>query len=400
MKDFNDLKKEIIDTGLCTACGTCAGICPTASVRMADLDGEPAPELAGTCAECGTCGLVCPGKNIPLRDLEQFTFGRLRDITPLDLGVYRYCASGFAHNSDVRFRGASGGMATALLMHALQSGTIDCALLAGFSKNAPWRTEARLATTPAEIAGAAQSKYACVPVNTLLGEALAAGYKKIGVVGLPCHIHALRKIQLHREPAGLADKLSLTIGLLCASQFYFEGTRHLLTEWCKIDDFSVIKEISYRGGGWPGHFVVNLNDGRTVTVDRHKYVYHLLIGIYKRDRCEMCIDWSAELADISVGDYWHPLMKPGEEQGTSSCIIRSEAGDRLFSDAAARGGISSEPLDALTVTASIGFEIKKHGAAFRLAQRKRFGWPAPDYQYLPQWKPFARDTHLAPEGKK
>ncbi|MDD5703659.1 MAG: coenzyme F420 hydrogenase/dehydrogenase beta subunit N-terminal domain-containing protein [Dehalococcoidales bacterium] len=39
-------------------------------------------------------------------------------------------------------------MTTALLIYGMEPGLIDCVLVAGFSKEKPWKTEAKIATTP------------------------------------------------------------------------------------------------------------------------------------------------------------------------------------------------------------------------------------------------------------
>lgn len=53
-------------------------------------------------------------------------------------------------------------------------------------------------------------------------------------------------------------------------------------------------------------------------------------------------------------------------------------------------------IDPLTVTAGIGFELKKHSTALRLEQRRGYGWPVPDYHYMPDRESFPRERHQAP----
>ncbi|TEB09194.1 Coenzyme F420 hydrogenase/dehydrogenase, beta subunit C-terminal domain [Pelotomaculum propionicicum] len=310
MKDsFNDLQSTVINRGLCTACGTCAGLCPAGAIGWADDDGEPLPVLAGACNDCGICGSVCPGAEVNLPVLERFVFGREREDKVPDLGLYQEACASWASVQAVRRLGAGGGMVTALLIFALEQGIIDCALVAGFQPDKPYRTGARLAASMEEILAAAQSKYACVTVNSLLGQALEKGFRRVAVVGLPCHVHGLRKMQLLGPAVFPAESLALTVGLFCASQFYFEGTRHLLVEQMHVPYIEEVIRLSYRGGDWPGHLVADLKDGRQLTLDRHQYMYHHLMPAFKRDRCEMCVDWSSELADLSVGDYWDPKSK-------------------------------------------------------------------------------------------
>lgn len=394
--DFPQLYENVIARGLCTACGTCVGACPVNALDWVFEDDEPVPRLVGECCQCGNCNAVCPGADVNIPELERLIFNRERDEQIPDLGIYAGSFQARAVDNSVRSKGASGGVVTSLLAFALEENVIDCALVAGFKQHMPWRTEPRLAVNRQELLAAAQSKYAAVPVNALLGEAHQKGYRRIAIVGLPCQVHGLRKLQFAGAEKELAKSVKLVIGLFCASQFYFEGTRHLLVEQLGIKNLEEIKKFSYRGGDWPGHMVVELKDNRKLTLDRHQYMYHGLMPCFKRDRCEMCVDWSSELADISVGDYWSPEMKPGIEMGTSSCLVRTSTGLELFDSANVKGCIEKEKLDAEILAAGIGYELKKHSAAFRLKQRQRYGWPVPHYHRKTDYKPFSKELHLAP----
>ena len=279
----------------------------------------------------------------------------------------------------------------------MEKGIIDGAIVAGFDERKPWQPAPKLTDNIEEIITGAQSKYSPVPINSLLNIAIDSGFKKLAVVGCPCHIHAVRKIQFLNCPPKLAKRIKLLIGLFCGTQFYFEGTRHLLKEWFGINELEEITKLEYRGGKWPGHLIVHERDGKKRKIDRHQYIYHMLIAAYKRDRCEMCLDWSSELADISVGDYWSPSMKPGIEKGHSTIMVRSETGYELVKQAEGNGIISSKNMSLSTVVAGIGFELKKHAAAYRYLQRKRYGWPVPNYHLEIDHSPFIKELHFAPE---
>ena len=76
-KGFDDLLKEVINPGLCTVCGTCAGVCPRQAIEMRIEDyetGEPSPALTGKCKPCSLCSEACAGKSVPLADLDRFIF--------------------------------------------------------------------------------------------------------------------------------------------------------------------------------------------------------------------------------------------------------------------------------------------------------------------------------------
>ena len=394
---FSDLRKAVIDVGLCTGCGTCAGVCNNRCIAMTRRQGEPEPELVAQCQGCGGCWTVCPGGVIPLGELEEWLYGVRREPSSYDLGVYRSIGRGHAEDNAIRRAGTSGGIVTAILKCALEHGVIDSALVTGYDRSEPYHTQPYLATSH-QIVSFAQSKYAMVAVNELLGTVAQSSHiRKVGVVGCPCHIHGIRKLQQSQVRPDISEKIAFVIGLFCATQFYFEGTRHLLLEECGLQALSDVRTIQYRGGEWPGHFIVSSGAGEERVLDRHHYVYHFLLPNYRRDRCMMCLDWSAELSDVSVGDYG-PVKEDGERQwGESTFIARSRRGEELMRMAEELGYITSMPLKMNHILGSPGYEIKKHSAGHRWAQRRMYGWPVPDYQYTPKWEPLRRDTYFLPE---
>jgi coenzyme F420 hydrogenase subunit beta len=383
---FNELKNMVIDRGLCTSCGTCIGACPRQCLTLSyGEDEEPVVVESSRCISCGVCTTVCPGADIPMLDLERFVFGRSRTRDE-DLGIFLRHGSSIATDEETRQHAGSGGLVSALLIYALESGFIDCAIIAGFSKENPWRPEATIATNRDEIIAAARSKYSATSTNVLLHQAVKQGYKKIGVAGCPCHIHGLRKIQYFKTPPELAHAIKLCLGLFCGNQTYFEGTRHFLYEWWGIKKLEDIATLEYRGGPWPeDNFVVTLRNGEQRKVPR------LQRGMaggggWGRDRCMMCLDFASELADVSVGDYSGPARSP-EERRRSVFLARTKIGDDLMKEAESRGAIASDPAELCWFKIGGGYEEKKHSTAFRYLQRQKHGWPTPNYHFLLNYAP-------------
>ena len=396
--DFLTLRKNVIAKGLCTACGTCVGVCPRGILDIGWVDGDAEPYLAKPpCPECGICVEVCPGNDIPLLQLEEMALGRKRVPDRDKVGVYKEAFSVHAVDINVRENGAAGGAATALLAYALDKGVIDAALVAGFNEEKPYRPEGKIVTESEELTKHARSKYGGTPpVNALLSKAiLERRFSKLGIIGCPCHVHGIRKIQLSQKPKRIAHSIKLVLGLFCGTQFYFEATRHILGELCGVDSLDEIVMIDYRWGDWPGRFYVKTKTGREVLVDRHEYVYHNFIPYWQRDRCTMCIDHTAELADIAIGDFWVPGAKAGDP-GWSLVIARNELGMQLLKHAEEEGYIIKHAFD-MSGQAPSGAEFKKHRAPFVLQRRKRYGIPVPDYGFTLGHEPGERRTiHRAP----
>lgn len=384
MKTFDDLKRDVVDQGLCMGCGTCVGVCASGSIAVDYSLDEPEPRLVKDCTECGHCYEVCPGKNAPLRDLDKRFLGRERDPEKEPLGIYRACYKGWATDPYVRTSTSSGGVTSALLNYALNEGLIEGVLLAGWNPDPPyWRCRPFIATTPEEVSMGLRTGMMMVPNNSLIAEAVTRRkLSKIAVVGCPCHIQGIRKLQAHGEPKKFADAIQFTIGLFCAATYYGEGTKHLIQEFANVQNLDDIIAMDYRGGKWPGSLYVVTKDRKIHWAgSKHDYTWHFLgSASYKRDRCLMCIDFSSELADVSCGDIFQEVGHVNRR--LVATLPRTSVGEELLAGARAKGYIELEPHDPTLIPASgMGWEAKKHAGMYRLIQRKRYGWPTPDYQY-------------------
>jgi len=397
-EDFAVLKETVIDKGLCTGCGICVGVCPNGVWEIQWKDGDAEPGLTQKeCNACGVCVSVCPGKDIPLLELEQVFLGKKRDPDRDEVGIYRKAYKAYAGDARVRDAGAAGGVATALLAYGLDKDVFDGSIVAGFNPERPYLAEGRIVTDSRELVQHARSKYGGnPPLNAVLSEAvLDRGISKLGVIGCPCHVHGIRKLQRAGKPKKIAESIRLVFGLFCASQMHFEGTRHLLSEYCGIESVDDIEMIDYRWGAWPGRFFAKTKDGTEYLVDRHEYVYHHLFNAWQRDRCTVCLDHCAEVADIAFGDFWDPDMKPGDP-GWTMVIVRSEVGLQFMEDAARDGYVVAEAFDLTGKTPS-GSHFKKRRNPFLHKRRARYGIPVPEYGFIPPHDPGpAKPIHRAP----
>jgi coenzyme F420 hydrogenase subunit beta len=266
-------------------------------------------------------------------------------------------------------------------------GIIDCAIVATYTHVLPGVAHPAIAVSKADLIAGAQSKHTAVPTNALLQEAVEKGFRNIAVVGLPCHIHAIRKIQQLNTPSRIAKAVTLCIGIFCGSQNYYEGTRHFLAEWFGIENLSDVQSLEY-SAGWPESSMVGRRkDGRRLTAPRRDAL-SLYISLFRRDRCSMCIDFAADLADISIGRYWGEAGTP-EDRRRSSFLVRSTNGESLMKQAVQEGAVAVGALDIDGIRASRGYETKRHGSAHRMLRRQEYGWPTPVYHLRPDPSPSA-----------
>jgi coenzyme F420 hydrogenase subunit beta len=378
---FGKLKKDVVDRGLCMGCGTCVGVCPEKVLEAAFVDGEPEPRLIGKCTRCGLCGEVCPGASIPLADMDQWLFGRRSSFNRDPLGIFRQCLRGHAVDPLLRSTSSSGGATSAILKYALDLGVIDAAVIVAADPRMPWRCAPTLATRSADVGRATRTSVEMVSVNAILRHAVVErGFKKLAVVGLPCHIHGLRKIQMANRPPEIAAAIKISLGLLCASTYYFEGIHHLLREFAGIENLEDVALLDYRGGQWPGSLTAATKDGKIHHVaTKHDYTWHFLMPGSRRDRCQMCPDFSARVADISLGDIF---QKVTPDPNINSILVRTEAGEEFVNGAVKAGYLAVENHPPEFIPKSgMGWEAKEHANFHRMKFRKRYGWPMPDFQY-------------------
>jgi len=307
---FGELEYKVIKSDICCRCGTCEALCP----RIEHV--EDKPELVMYDPHCGLCFTYCPRSFLDMGQIESKLFGRTRKPEE-KLGIYKKAFSARAVSRETIAQ--DGGVATALLVNALESGMIDCAIVT--DKDDEWRTVSRVATTPEEIKSAAGTKYTIHNSINALAEALNMGFKKIGFVGTPCQIQGLRKVQLLEEPYEFGqDKIALLVGLFCMENFDYD----LLMEGLVKGRFGLDPKDVARFEIQKGMFRVIDKQGKVNEVKLEE------TDEYNFKGCGPCFDFASELADISVGSV-------GSSNGWSTVLTRTDKGEKLYSDALAAG---------------------------------------------------------------
>ncbi|MHA1664917.1 MAG: Coenzyme F420 hydrogenase/dehydrogenase, beta subunit C-terminal domain [Candidatus Njordarchaeales archaeon] len=323
---------SVVEDNLCTGCGTCVALCPNEAIEMVidEKKGIYVPELdERKCNNCGICFKVCPGHEVDFKALNLEIFGK--DPDDILIGNYLNCYVGHATDYDIRYNSASGGLVTQLLTFALEEGMIDGVLVTRMKKDNPLEPEPFIARRKEEILEASRSKYCPVPANIALKGILEAKEgEKFAVVGLPCHIHGIRKAeQINKK---LREKIVLHFGIMCSHTLDFMATEFLFSKSLGIEK-SDVKKFNYRGNGWPGTLSIELEDGNKIYYPFPKFGRLHLLHFFAHKRCLVCGDQNCELADISFGDAWLPEFKNNDNIGTSVISIRTERGKKLLQHA-------------------------------------------------------------------
>lgn len=340
--------KNVDEIGdLCTGCGTCAAMCPSEIIEMNinKKKGIYEPIIKGECDECGICIKVCPGVSVDFSELNKEIFGY--EGEDMLIGNYKACYVAHSTNEKLRYDASSGGMVTQILIHLLNKGIIDGALVTHMNPKKPLEPEPFIARTPAEIIEAAGSKYCPVPANIALKEIL----KKPGryaVVGLPCHIQGVRKAEIINRK--LKERIVYHLGIVCNHTPSFKATEFLL-EKLGVNK-NEVKSIKYRGEGWPGSLKIETTTGQILLLP--EYWGSGFGQLFIPPRCRRCSDHMAELSDMSFADPWLREFE-GESIGKTLIVLRKDI--KILDDLKKEGLCNLEPIEAEKVLLSQLYNI-------------------------------------------
>ncbi|MDK2790792.1 MAG: sulfite reductase [Methanothermococcus sp.] len=304
---------DIVDNGICAKCGTCTVVCPNGILTFEDR-----PKLTEECLRKGNgmCFEVCPrvssGKyQIKIREKfkEEYYYGK----------------------GDVE--GQDGGVVTTFLKYLLKNKKIDGAIVVG---DECWKPVSLIVQNEEDLMNTTKSKYT---VSTLeaLKTAGEMGLEKVAVVGLPCQINGLRKLQYFQylakhdgelgkngKPVKL-PKIEYLIGLLCTEKFEYDELKETLAKYnINMDD---VEKFDIK----KGKLLVYVNG------EEHKIP---LKEIELSAGCKMCRDFDAEMADVSVGCV-------GSPDGYSTVIIRTEKGEEIKNAIELMEGVDLEAIEKL-----------------------------------------------------
>lgn len=383
---------NVVNDKLCCGCGTCISICKADAIVMKiTKQGVYSPILnPKKCNNCGICFKVCPGSEVNFKKLNIDIFKK----TPKNalLGNYYLCYTGFSKDKDIRYNSSSGGVITQLLIDALEKKIIDGALVTKMNKENPLIPEPFIARSKEEIIESSQSKYCPVPTNMILKEIIKSKNEKFAVVGLPCQIQGIRKIE--NIFPDLREQIVLHIGIVCNHTPSLLATEFLLK---KLNiNIEEIKKISYRGKGWPGKMsIITNNKNNDLNIDLEDYWSTGFGQNFFPFRCTLCCDHMAELSDISFADAWLPNIQKKDKNGTSIIIVRNN--DDTINSLLTQNSLNLTRLNPSKVIQSqyVNLVFKKINIISRMKLLKLFNKKIPDYNYetsvdinyvtLPKW---------------
>jgi coenzyme F420 hydrogenase subunit beta len=316
---FRRLREDIIDKGKCAMCYGCVSFCSANDLHVLTIiDDRPAYNEEGVCLKCGICHLICP--RTP--DLDEALKTHSKYGEPI--GYYDAIRSLRTTDEKISEVCCDGGVVSSILWYLLENGRIDGAIV---SKRAGlWNNEPMIATSYEDLlecAGSSLSHSASISdmgylttyasIFNVIKGSRRLDLAKLAVVGTPCQIQTIRKMQLLRiVPSHL---VYFTIGLFCFENFYLHEAGIPFLEEKIGDKLEHILKINLKDD-----FTATLDDGRTIHIDLDE------LKPIVRPACLACADFSNFAADISVGGLGSPT-------GYTTTVLRSRIGKTIVNEA-------------------------------------------------------------------
>ena len=148
--------------------------------------------------------------------------------------------------------------------------------------------------------------------------------KSVALVGTPCHIIAAEKMDHYPNIIGDVP-VDFKLGLFCMENFSHTYLKNFLSQNnIEMDD---VKEFRVE----KGQFWAYLENGEVFKTPLSK------AKTCMRKNCQVCMDYTSELADLSVGSV-------GSAPGWSTVIARTEKGLKTLQQAENEGYIETKPI--------------------------------------------------------
>jgi coenzyme F420 hydrogenase subunit beta len=272
------------------------------------------------CTDCGIsrssdpkrCGRACQFIDPQYESLERAIHGTPRALSgdQLFFGFYRkmYRASMREPLPGAQWTGITTSIATQLLKNDL----VDAILTMAPDPDDRWRPMPVLITDPEELSQARGMRMGYAPLLALLDVAKERNYQRLGVIGIPCQVYALRALEKELN----LEKLYV-IGTPCSDNTSTENFH----EFLELIDESP-NDITYLEFRADYHVEIRYQDGRKRSIPFLMLPLSKLRPDFFPLTCRTCVDYTNALSDITVG-----YMGGSGEQWL---IVRNQQGEELL----------------------------------------------------------------------
>jgi coenzyme F420 hydrogenase subunit beta len=324
------------------------------------------------CRDCADCLSVCPGAGIDAN----LKLGALPKTVETDheFGPTLEIWEGWAADPEVRFRASSGGLLSALSLYCIERAGFSGVIHAGMDTTTPWLNTNYISRSRADVLKRAGSRYApsapCAALSEIGNDAGPHVF-----IGKPCDASAVSVLR-ERNPR-IEEMVGLVLTFFCAGTPSTRGTLQLL-EQLKIDREGV-RELHYRGSGWPGRFRVVSDTQSAPPTLTYAESWGRLTS-HRPLRCNLCPDGLGRVADLACGDAWENYEENGDP-GRSLVLVRTARGREILRGAVEAGYVTVERVGPDNVLRAQSNLLQRRRALFgRLLAFRLAGAPVPAYR--------------------
>ena len=325
------------------------------------------------CTDCGIsrtnnpkrCGEACQFIKPNYPELETQVHGRARDLgrpDELHFGPFiKMLRAALDHPS----AGAQWtGITTRIGERLLETGAVDAILTMTEDPQDRWKPLPIIIDKASDMAKCRGMRMGYAPLLSLLEPAIAKGYKKMAVIGIPCQVYALRALE---KELGL-EKLYV-IGTPCSDNTTTENFHHFLSLVSSEPD-----EINYLEFRADYHVEVRFKNGKKKEIPFLQLPLSTLPNDFFPLTCRTCVDYTNVLSDITVG------YMGG--QGEQWLIVRNQRGEELLALLGDEVHTSVPGSAGKRHSAVVGFMKNVERAAGGLPLRKMPNWLRPIVGWL------------------
>lgn len=298
--------KTVCKVDYCTGCRACVQKCVKHAILINDsTDALNAVINEDICINCGVCTNICPVNNNVVNFIKPFEWYQ-----------------GWSIDESIRSNSASGGFATSIANHFIETGGFVCSCI---FENGDFVY--KVIDNKNDLSRIAGSKY--VKSNTsntyIEIQKLLKNDKKVLFIGLPCHVAGLLNFLDNKYSKNL-----YTIDLIC----HGTPSKNLLIRYLNDNNvdlkFSVNLKFRIKN-----KFRIFVNDNpvqNTKLLD--SYMFTFLRGMNYTYNCYTCTYAGEDrISDITLGDSWGSDLDENEKKlGISLALCQTKKGKQLLEE--------------------------------------------------------------------
>ncbi|MCR9125144.1 MAG: Coenzyme F420 hydrogenase/dehydrogenase, beta subunit C-terminal domain [Rhodobacteraceae bacterium] len=324
---------------------------------------DPAPR--NLCTDCGLsrgpharlCGMACQFIAPDYTAEETRVHGRPRDPARGDEGFFGPYQRMYRAALRQPQPGAQWtGITTRLAQNLLESGAVDGVLTVAPDPVDRWKPVPVIVTDPADMAQVRGMRMGYAPLLALLEPARARGLRRLAIVGIPCQVYALRRIETQ-----LGFERLYVIGTPCSDNTTTANFHDFLARLSDRPD-----KISYLEFRADFKVELRFDDGTQREVPFLKLPISDLPPDFFPLTCRTCVDYTNSLADVTVG------YMAG--QGDQWLVVRNDRGAEIVDALGAELDLSRPGSAGKRAGSVKGFIANTERAAGGLPLRRMPDW--------------------------